>query len=441
MITFTIDGKKVSAEEGTTVLKVAIEAGIDIPYLCFHKDMEPYGGCRLCMVEVADKGLTRLHPSCAFLVKDNIVVKTNTEKLEKGRKVIAELLLARCPDVDAVKNIAESLGVTETRFAKMDSDCVLCGQCVRVCRHVAKAGAIDFVNRGSKRFIGTPFDLPSEECIGCGSCHYVCPTGSMNMEYDNVLRWRNLPASLRKCRYMRMGFISHKICPNNYLCWNCELDQRMEDLARTHPIFLLKHERGQEREIISGFEIRLDRLYSGGHAWVEHINGMVRIGIDDFSRQIIGMISDMKLPSVDSMLESGDDIFELTGDGKTLRICTPMEGKVVDINPDILDNPSLVSMAPYERGWILTVEPSDILEVSRDLLSGRSAKEWLKLESKKFQDLIRKEGETDLPTDKPLPKDFAKTMGQGTWQKIHKTFFVKKQKKKRIKLYSIEELH
>lgn len=143
MITFTINGKKVSAKKGATVLETALEAGIDIPYLCYHKDMEPFGGCRICMVEITEKGHTRLHPSCAFPVKDNIQVETDTERIQKGRKMIAELLLARCPNVDVVKNLAESLGVTETRFTKMDSDCVLCGQCVRICRNVAKVGAID----------------------------------------------------------------------------------------------------------------------------------------------------------------------------------------------------------------------------------------------------------------------------------------------------------
>ena len=391
MITFTIDDKKVSAEQGTTVLEAALAAGIDIPYLCYHKDMEPYGGCRLCMVEISENGFTRLHPSCAFPVKENIIVKTDTERVKKGRKIIAELLLARCPDVDIVKTLAETLGVDETRFKKMDSDCVLCGQCVRVCRNVAKVGAIDFINRGKHRYVGTPFDLPSDECIGCGSCHYVCPTGSMHMEYENVLRWRNLPGHLRKCRYMRMGLISDKICPSNFQCWSCEYDQRMEDLAETHPIFMHRHERALEKTDIAGFEIRLDRLYNEGHFWLKQMNGVFRLGIDDFSRQIIGPINDMRLPIVDTLFDSNDVLMEIFGNGKTLQIYAPFEGKVIDINPDILDNPSLASMAPYERGWILTVEPVDILQASNELLFGRSAKEWLKLDAHKFHEVIKNE--------------------------------------------------
>jgi bidirectional [NiFe] hydrogenase diaphorase subunit len=441
MITFTIDEKKVSAEEGATVFEVAREAGIDIPHLCYHKDMEPYGGCRLCMVEVTENSFTRLHPSCAFPVKDNIVVKTDTERLRKGRKVIAELLLARCPDVDAVKNLAASLGVDEARFSKLDSDCVLCGQCVRVCRNVANVGAIDFINRGKKRYVGTPFGFPSDECIGCGSCTYVCPTGSINMEYENVLRWRRIPGSAKKCRYMRMGFISHKICSNYFQCWNCEYDQRMEDLAKTHPIFLLKDTRAKEKETISQFEIRFDRFYHEGHLWIKRINGSVRLGIDDFTRQIIGSVRDMRLPSINTLIDPGNTIIEVSGNEKTLSIYAPLEGKVVDINPGILDNPSIATMAPYESGWILDIEPDDMLQGLKDLLSGRAAKEWLKLESHKFHDLIRIETETDLPLDQPIPKDFSAGISEDTWKKIHETFFTQKKKKKKVKLYAVEDLH
>ena len=439
MVTLTIDGNTVNAVEGTTILEAAQQIGIDIPYFCYHKDMEPYGGCRLCMVEVTVNDFTRLQPSCAYPVKDNLVVKTHTERVIRGRKMIAELLLARCPDVDSVKNLAASLGVTETRFTKMDKDCVLCGQCVRVCRNVANVGAIDFVNRGKNRYVCTPFDLPSDDCIGCGSCAYVCPTGAMNMEYENALRWRQLPGPMRKCRYMRMGLVSHKICPNNYRCWNCEVDQRMEDFAKTHPIFLLRQEREKEKAKIDQFDLPLDRMYDENHLWVRRINGFVRMGIDDFARKIIGRVEDIKLPPVDTKLNPLDPLLVISGNEKTLRITSPIEGKLIDINPHILDNPSLISVAPYERGWILTVEPVDMLEASRQLILGRSAKEWLKLESHKFHDLLNKGTQMDLSPEKPIPSDFARIINRDIWNKIQRTFFAKK-KKKKIKLYKKEDI-
>lgn len=285
------------------------------------------------------------------------------------------------------------------------------------------------------------FDLPSDECIGCGSCHYVCPTGSMNMEYENALRWRSLPGPMRKCRYMRMGYISHKICPNNFQCWICEYDQRMEDIADTHPIFLLKQERAEEKEMIGPFKILFDRFYHEGHVWVKPVGGLLQMGIDDFTRQILGVVSDLKLPSLRTVLEADDNLFEILGNDKALRMFSPIDGMVVDINSDILDNPTLAGIAPYDRGWMLTVEPADMLQVSKDLLSGRSAREWLKLESQRFIELIEKETEPDLRSEKTIPKDFAKTISKEIWKKIQKTFFTKKRKKKTVKLYRLEDLH
>lgn len=423
MLTLQIDGKEVKAEEGTTVFEAAKQAGIQIPSLCYHQDMEPYGGCRLCMVEVIENGAARLHPACAFPVKNNIHVKTQTERLAKGRKIIAELLLARCPDVDLVKNLAASLGVTEARFKKGDSNCVLCGQCVRVCRNVANVGAIDFVGRGINRHPGTPFDLPSEECIGCGSCAYVCPTGAMNMEYENVLRWRQLPGPLRKCRYMRMGFISYKVCPNDFQCWNCEVDQRMEDLAKTHPIFMLKEAREKESEQVGPFEILYDRFYDRGHTWMIHLDGTVRIGIDDFTRKIIGHISDIRVPSVNTKVRPNEPLCVLFGNEKSLHLYTPFEGTIVDINSDVLDNPGLTSIAPHERGWIFVIKPKDIFKASRELLTGRSAKEWLKRDSQRFYELIEKSSNQRLPPDGPIPEDFARKVEKDIWSKIEKAFF------------------
>ncbi|MDF1593135.1 MAG: 2Fe-2S iron-sulfur cluster-binding protein [Desulfobacterales bacterium] len=426
MVSLEINGHRVEAAEGTTILNAARQAGIDIPTFCYREKMEPYGGCRLCMVEVTENNFTRLQPSCAFPVKENLIVKTSTKQLIMGRRVIIELLLARCPEVSALKNLAESFGITRSRFTKDNKDCVLCGQCVRVCQKAAKVGAIDFVGRGRNRRVSTPFDLPSEACIGCGSCAYVCPTGAMKMEYENVLRWRKLPGPLRKCRYMRMGYISHKICPNNYACWNCEVDQQREDIAKTHPVFLLKDEREREREKVEKFEMLFDRFYGKGHVWVKRINGLVRVGIDDFTRQLISRITDIKIPPADTTVKAQDPLWLISANARTLHMYAPLGGKVVDINPGILENPSLISMDPYGRGWILTIEPDDILQASRQLLSGRSAKEWLKLDSHKLYDMIQKETNLDWATDKPIPDDLTGMLTKDTWAKIDKAFFLQK---------------
>jgi len=183
MITFTINDKEMEAVEGTTVLEAAREAGIEIPTLCYHEELTAYGACRLCLVEVVKRGWPSLQPACLYAVFDGLIVRTDTERVKKTRKILFELLLARCPNSDAVKQLAQRYGVTETRIKlKKTENCVLCGLCVRACAEISQRNAISFAFRGSRRAVQTPFGGVSQRCIGCGACAYVCPTGTIKIE-------------------------------------------------------------------------------------------------------------------------------------------------------------------------------------------------------------------------------------------------------------------
>lgn len=183
MINFTINDKKLEVEEGTTVLEAAQAAGIKIPTLCYHKELKPYGACRVCLVEVTEGGRPGLYTSCLYKVAEGLVVKTDTEKVGKTRKIILELLLARASGTEKVKNLAAEYGVTETRIPwKGKEHCILCGLCARVCAEVSQRNSVNFAHRGKKRKIQTPFDKTSEVCIGCGACAHVCPLQSIKIE-------------------------------------------------------------------------------------------------------------------------------------------------------------------------------------------------------------------------------------------------------------------
>jgi bidirectional [NiFe] hydrogenase diaphorase subunit len=179
MVTFKINGKQVKAKEGSTVLAAARAAGIEIPTLCYNDALEPYGACRLCIVEVQRNDRTTIEASCTYPVADGLVVKTDSPRVRQGRKLVLELLLARCPNVKAVQELAREYGVEDSSpdWDKNNEYCILCGLCVRACGEVVKANAIQFAGRSADRIVDSPFHRSAEDCIACGSCAYVCPTG------------------------------------------------------------------------------------------------------------------------------------------------------------------------------------------------------------------------------------------------------------------------
>jgi len=182
MVKLTIDGKAVEAKEGSMVIEAARQAGALIPSLCYNEELPPYGSCRLCLVEVRKGKRSRITTSCNYPVMEGIEVITNAEKIAKYRRVNMELILARCPQAEAVQELAREMGIEKPRFSLKNEDCILCGQCVRACKEVVGVSAISFVNRGTQRWVATPFFDSSVVCIGCGSCAYVCPTQCIGME-------------------------------------------------------------------------------------------------------------------------------------------------------------------------------------------------------------------------------------------------------------------
>jgi len=181
MITFKLDGRQVEAEEGETILRVAQRYNVYIPTLCYHKALTPAGACRLCTVEIFDGRRTRLVTSCNYPVWRDIEVKVDSERVIKGRKMIVELLLARCPDVKLLQDLAKEYGIEKPRFEPETSDCILCGLCVRMCERVGNS-AISLTGRGVDMEVDTPFHVQTDVCMACGACASVCPTGHIKLE-------------------------------------------------------------------------------------------------------------------------------------------------------------------------------------------------------------------------------------------------------------------
>ncbi len=212
----TINNRRVTFTNEKNVLSVIRKSGIDLPTFCYHSELSTYGACRMCVVE-DDRG--KVFASCSEVPRDGMVIYTNTPRLQHHRKMIIELLLAaHCRDcttcakngVCTLQKLSRQLGITDVRFENnkkqlpkdTSSDCVirdpnkciLCGDCVRTCDEIQGLGILDFAFRGSKMQVTPAFnkDLAQTDCVGCGQCRAVCPTGAISIKQDVEPVWAAL---------------------------------------------------------------------------------------------------------------------------------------------------------------------------------------------------------------------------------------------------------
>jgi bidirectional [NiFe] hydrogenase diaphorase subunit len=174
-VSLKIDGVPVKASKGTSVLDAAIEHGICIPHLCHVQCLSEIGACRLCIVEHVKDGRSKVTTSCTLHVQEGMVIESNSEKIKRLRRNIAEMLVAQAPNSRAIQDIAVRCGVKDVRYPFRNNDCVLCGRCVRVCSEIWNAKAKGFVGRGKDRHVDFPMGIRPDFCKQCGTCISLCP--------------------------------------------------------------------------------------------------------------------------------------------------------------------------------------------------------------------------------------------------------------------------
>ncbi len=182
-ILIQIDGKAVKAREGITILEAARREGVSIPTLCHHEKLDPFGGCRLCIVEVQVGDWAKRVVSCVYTVEENLIVTTRSEKIDKIRKMILELLLAFAPDSPDLLELADEYGADKDRFEQEASFCIHCGLCVRYCAEVKQKNAVGFVDRGIRKEISFIPEIAAKECWDCKECFPLCPTEALQAAY------------------------------------------------------------------------------------------------------------------------------------------------------------------------------------------------------------------------------------------------------------------
>lgn len=182
-IILQIDGREVKAREGMTILEAASGVGIEIPTLCHHEKLEPFGSCRLCTVEIEIKGWKKLVVACVYPVEPGLVVRTRTEKVDRIRKMIIELYLAHAPDSFILEKLEKEYGADRNRFEKESSFCIHCGLCVRYCAEIKQKNAVGFVDRGTRKEICFVPEIALKECWDCKECFPLCPTEALQAAY------------------------------------------------------------------------------------------------------------------------------------------------------------------------------------------------------------------------------------------------------------------
>jgi formate dehydrogenase alpha subunit len=203
-VTITLDGVEVSGNSIMTILDLATESGVYIPTLCNDKNLQPYGACRLCMVE--DESSNTLLAACVTPIRSGMVINTRSERVMERRRVILQLMLASHPDSCMVcdkgnrcqlRELASEMGIGVSGFQRIPlsstieqvnpfierdmSKCVLCAKCIRACEELVVTGAIDYIDRGFVSRPATLNNMPLEtsECTFCGTCVALCPTGAL----------------------------------------------------------------------------------------------------------------------------------------------------------------------------------------------------------------------------------------------------------------------
>lgn len=222
MVTLTIDGKEVTVEKGTTILEAARKIDIDIPTLCFLKEINEVGNCRMCLVEI--EGVKGFKASCVYPAEDGLVVRTNTKELIDTKRTILELLLSshekKCltcvrstncrlqdlcrrfeiPDLEYEGEMpAADLDDSSACIVRNTAKCILCRRCVNVCKKVQGVSAITNLNRGFNSKVGVALNMGMRQstCVGCGQCVIHCPVGALT-EKSNVGSLREALADPKK---------------------------------------------------------------------------------------------------------------------------------------------------------------------------------------------------------------------------------------------------
>ena len=235
-----------------------------------------------------------------------------------------------------------------------------------------------------------------------------------------IVKWmeefRKFPADQRKCRYMLMGEVSYKICPNSFRCGDCSFDQMMQD--RIQPVF--------EQDIkklpqVAGFYLSEKLYYFRNHTWLRlERNGQYRVGIDDFATRLIGNTLVITHPAIGKPLDLEEFSWTLRHPHGDLKFVSPVKGVVTSFNHRLLENTILMTDQPYSDGWIMTIEPESIAKSNRSFLTGEEASAWLIEEANLLSKHLQSDAGVTMHDGASISNDISSRLSKEKWSEIVK---------------------
>jgi glycine cleavage system H lipoate-binding protein len=231
-----------------------------------------------------------------------------------------------------------------------------------------------------------------------------------------VEKMLQLPANRRQCRYMITGEVGRKICPSAYECGTCSFDQMMQE--RLQAEILPVHARTQE----SGFELAEDFYYHEGHTWAKpEYGGRVRVGLDDFAQKLIGKLGKIELPNIGQEVKQGEVGFQVRNNGKTVKVLSPIDGIVSLVNYKLVDQPDLANESPYEKGWLFTIEPTQLRKNLKELYYGQEARNFINEEREQLFAMAHEDFRVAADGGVAV-EDISQELEGENWAKFIKTF-------------------
>ncbi len=234
-----------------------------------------------------------------------------------------------------------------------------------------------------------------------------------------IAKLRQLPADQRKCRYMLTGDFTYKICPNNYECWHCAVDQYVQDTIEASPYLQKRRQRVAAKEkTVKGFAIRQDYYYLPNHIWVKVEGDLLRIGIDSFAARLLGKVDKVNFNDKNKLSEN-EQCWSLGSANRMANMSLPIEAEVVEKNQSVRQDPSLVQRDPYNRGWLLTVKPS---HPASDMVKGDKAIEWLEKEFQKLHEEFEESIGVTITDGGEIAADLHERLTDDEWNRLVRGF-------------------